>query len=95
MSPRVTRSQSSRKKTSSETHTPGKPGKQVTHVMRAESPSSSSPIEIPLLKKALVNLTTITNPQVVPLVVPTTVVVPPIVILMEIPWQPGTPLRLI
>jgi hypothetical protein len=94
VSPRITRNQSSRKKTSSETHTPGKLGKLVTSVVRDESPSSSYPIQIPLLNKYLVNPTATTNPQVVSPIVSTIVVVPPIVVPMEMPWQPGTPLRL-
>jgi hypothetical protein len=37
---------------------------------------------------------TITNPQAVPLIVPTTIGVPPTSIPMEMPWKPRTPLRL-
>jgi hypothetical protein len=62
--------------------------------VKVESPSSSSPFQTPLLKQDLVNPTTITNPQVVPLVIPATVVVPPVIVPMVIPWQPETPLRL-
>jgi hypothetical protein len=47
-----------------------------------------------LLKKTLVNPTTVTNPLVVSPIVSTTVVVPPIVVPMAMPWQPMTPLRL-
>jgi hypothetical protein len=94
VSPRITRSQSSPKKTSSETHTPGKLGKLITSTLRAESPSSSYPIQSPLLKKALVNPAKITNPWVVSPIVSTPVVVPPIVVPMAMTWQPETPLRL-
>jgi hypothetical protein len=62
--------------------------------VRTESPSSSSPIQIPLLKKNLVNPTIVTNPQVVSPIVSTIVVVHPVVVPMAMPWQPDTPLRL-
>lgn len=94
MSPVITRIQSFQKKTSSETHTSGKLEKLATLVVQYKSPYSSYYIQNPILKQALVNPSTVTNPQVLLLIVPTIFVVPSKFVSMEMLWKPETPLRL-